>query len=80
MIREDGVRGAGVSLVRSQARRDGGMHPTPLRVHKIVAFLKAGFRPMAFPIYRCGAGDGQSVSLRLIVPCQIHRVSLQGQR
>jgi len=27
-----------VSLVRSQARRDGGMHPTPLRGRKIGAF------------------------------------------
>ena len=51
MIREDGVRGAGVSLVRSQARRDGGMHPTPLRVHKMVDILKDGISSTAFPIY-----------------------------
>jgi len=27
------------------------MHPTPLRVDKIRAFLKAGSSPRAFPIY-----------------------------
>lgn len=33
----------GVSLVRSQARRDGGMHPTPLCGPKIVAFLRPSY-------------------------------------
>jgi hypothetical protein len=33
MIHEAGVRGTGVALVRSQARPDGGMQLTPLRVH-----------------------------------------------
>jgi len=28
------------------------MQPTPLRVRKIVAFLKAGISPSAFPIYQ----------------------------
>jgi hypothetical protein len=28
------------------------MQPTPLRVDKIVAFLKAGIGPSVFPIYR----------------------------
>jgi hypothetical protein len=37
------------------------MHPTPLRVDKIVGILKAGVRSNAFPIYPGGAGDGQSV-------------------
>ena len=37
------------------------MQPTPLRGHKIVAFLKAGFGPTVFPIYRGGAADGQLV-------------------
>jgi hypothetical protein len=37
------------------------MHPTPLRVDKIVRILKADLRSTAFPIYWCGAGDGQAV-------------------
>jgi hypothetical protein len=37
------------------------MQPTPLRGHKIVAFLKAGFGPTVFPIYRGGAADGPRV-------------------
>jgi hypothetical protein len=27
------------------------MEPTPLRVHKIIVFLKAGIGPSVFPIY-----------------------------
>ncbi len=37
------------------------MHPTPLRGPKIVGILEGGFRSTAFPIYWCGAGDGQPV-------------------
>jgi hypothetical protein len=37
------------------------MHPTPLCGHEIVAILQAGISSTAFPIYRCGAGDGQLV-------------------
>ena len=37
------------------------MHPTPLRVDKIVGILKVGVHSNAFPIYSGGAGDGQSV-------------------
>jgi hypothetical protein len=37
------------------------MHPTPLRVDKIIGILKAGVRSNAFPIYSGGAGDGQTV-------------------
>jgi len=37
------------------------MHPTPLRVDKIVGILKAGVRSKAFPIYPGGAGDGHIV-------------------
>jgi hypothetical protein len=40
------------------------MHPTPLRVDKIVGILNAGGRTIAFPIYPGGAGDGQPVRLR----------------
>jgi hypothetical protein len=32
-------------------RRDGGMQPTPLRVDKIVAFLKRSIGPRVFLIY-----------------------------
>jgi hypothetical protein len=38
------------------------MQPTPLRVDKIGAILKAGIGPTAFPIYHGGAADGQGVS------------------
>jgi hypothetical protein len=37
------------------------MQPTPLRVEQDRAFLKALFGSTAFPIYGCGAADGQSV-------------------
>jgi len=40
------------------------MHPTPLRVDKIGAILKTGIRSNPFPIYTCGAGDGQGVGQR----------------
>lgn len=42
------------------------MHPTPLRVDKIGAFLKVRIRPNAFSIYDGGAGDGQGVRPLLI--------------
>jgi hypothetical protein len=37
------------------------MHPTPLRVDKIIAILKAGACLIAFLIYHGGADDGQPV-------------------
>lgn len=37
------------------------MQQTPLRGPEIVAFLKSGFGPTVFPIYRGGAADGQGV-------------------
>jgi len=42
------------------------MQPTPLCGHKIVAFLKVGFGPIAFPIDNGGAADGQGVGRQLI--------------
>jgi hypothetical protein len=42
------------------------MHPTPLRVDKIVRILKAKFFLTALPIFWCGAGDEQSVGWRSI--------------
>jgi hypothetical protein len=44
------------------------MHSTPLRVDKIGRILNADFRSTAFPTYRCGAGDGQSVRRRIAPP------------
>jgi hypothetical protein len=40
---------------------------------EIVGILKPGIGPTAFPIYRCGAGDGQAVGPLPItsVPCSI---------
>jgi hypothetical protein len=38
------------------ARRDGGMQLTPLRVRKILAFLRAGIGSTAFPIYQWRRG------------------------
>jgi hypothetical protein len=40
------------------------MHPTPLRVEKIEAFLSVGISEKAFSVYRSGAGDGQGVGPR----------------
>jgi len=37
------------------------MQRTALRARKIVAFLKAGISPTAFPIYQCAAADAQTV-------------------
>jgi len=37
------------------------MQPTPLRVHKIIAFLKSGSGPSVFPMRSGGAADGQTV-------------------
>jgi hypothetical protein len=37
------------------------LQPTPLCGPKIVAFLKAGNSPPAFPIYQCGAAKRQTV-------------------
>jgi hypothetical protein len=45
------------------------MQPTPLCGPKIVGILKAGVRPLAFPIYRggaAGAADGHSVGRHII--------------
>jgi hypothetical protein len=39
---------------RSGGRPNPPMQPTPLRGPKIVAILKVGFGPIAFPIERCG--------------------------
>ncbi len=39
------------------------MHPTPLRVVKIVAILSVIISKNAFSIYQCGAGDGHTVRL-----------------
>ena len=64
MIHEVACRCDGVSLVRSQARRDGGMHPTPLRVEKIGAILRAGISENLVSVYQCGAGDAQPVGRR----------------
>jgi hypothetical protein len=49
-----GWAGAAIGFLwwRVTARRDSGMQLTPLRVRKILAFLKAGFGSNAFPIYR----------------------------
>lgn len=41
------------------------MHPTPRYGREIVAIIMAGLRWIAFPIYLCGAADGQVVG-RLI--------------
>jgi len=38
---------------------------TPLRGLQIAAILKTGFGSIAFPIYHCGAGDGQGVGRRI---------------
>ena len=38
-----------------------GMQRTALCARKIVAFLKAGIGPTAFPIYQCAAADAQPV-------------------
>jgi Ser/Thr protein kinase RdoA (MazF antagonist) len=43
------------------------MQPTPLCGPKIGAILKPGFGPSAFPIYWCGAADGQAVGRLLLV-------------
>jgi hypothetical protein len=43
------------------ARRDGGMQPTPLRNDKIGTILAARGNKNAFPVYQCGAADGQAV-------------------
>jgi hypothetical protein len=45
------------------ARRDGWMQPTPLRAHKIGAFLKVSIGSEPIPIYRCAAADAKVVSL-----------------
>lgn len=39
------------------------MQPTPLRVRKIVAFLKPRIGLVVVPIYQGGAADGQGVGL-----------------
>jgi hypothetical protein len=44
------------------------MHPTPLRIDKIVRISKAGISSTAFPIYWCGAGDGQAVGRQIQRP------------
>jgi hypothetical protein len=49
-------------------RANKPMQPTPLCGLKIVAFLKAGIGPTVFPIYWCGAADGQAVG-RILTLC-----------
>jgi hypothetical protein len=41
------------------------MHPTPLRVDKIVAILKLAFGPTVLLVYHGGAADGQAVGRRM---------------
>ena len=42
------------------------LHLTPRCVDKVVAILKLGFGPIAFPIHRCAAAQAQAVGLRPI--------------
>jgi hypothetical protein len=42
------------------------IQPTPLCGPKIVAILKRGFGPKAFPVYHSGAADGQGVGQQLL--------------
>ena len=43
------------------------MQRTALCARKIVAFLKAGIGPTAFPIYGCAAADAQPVGPRYTI-------------
>ena len=52
------------------------MQPTPLRVHKIGAFLKAGIGSTSFPLYSGGAADGQSVGRVLCAKPSRSRMAL----
>jgi hypothetical protein len=42
------------------------LYPTPLRGHKIVPILTRRPSAIAFPIYRGGAADAQSVGRRFV--------------
>jgi len=50
------------------------MQLTPLRGLKIIAILKAGLGPIVFPVYECGAADGQAVRRQPLTPVPSFKV------